>query len=111
MRARRHAQHAHRRAEGERYHITERAPLRRHDRSWRQGPERSRWLSGRERAILRTIAARVPPCTEMLVPAELGDVDRARAPPMLLEPEIDQHAGGERERNEHQHDRAAGKEQ
>ena len=43
----------------------------------------------------------------MLIAAELGHVDRARTPPMFLEPEISQHAGGKRQRNEHQQNRAS----
>src|SRR5262249_56440802 len=64
-----------------------------------------------ERAILRAIAARVPPRAEMLVTAEFGYVDRARTRPMLFEAEIGEHAGSKRERDQHQQDRAPGNEQ
>src|SRR5262245_48480443 len=78
VRAGRHAQHAHGGAEGERAAIGERAPLRRHYRGARHRPERARRLAGDEGAILRTIAARIPPRTEMFVAAELDRVHTAR---------------------------------
>jgi hypothetical protein len=70
MRAGRHAQDS---AEGERGAVSERAPLRRHDRGSRHCPERAGWFAGDERAIFRAIAARVPPGTEMLVPAKFAE--------------------------------------
>src|SRR5262249_62385707 len=76
MRAGGHAQHADGGAEGERAGIGERAPLWRHHRGARPRPERARRLPRAEGAILRTIAARGPPRTEMLVAAELGPTDR-----------------------------------
>src|SRR5262249_12053410 len=81
MRAGPHAQPAPGAAEGERAAVGERAPLRRHHRGARHRPERARRLAGDEGAILRTIAARIPPRTEMFVAAELGHVDGARAAP------------------------------
>ena len=96
MRAGRHAQHAHGGAECERAAIGERAPLRRHYRGARHRPERARRLAGDEGAILRTIAARVPPRTEVFVAAELGHIDRPRAAPMLLEHQIGKHSRRQR---------------
>src|SRR5882757_6547931 len=44
----------------------------------------------------------------MLIAAELTDIDGARAAPMLLENKIGDDAGRDRQRDEHQQDRASG---
>ena len=46
----------------------------------------------------------------MLLAAELRDVDRPRPMPMVLEQDIDQKPGRERERRDQEHDGAAGDE-
>ncbi len=97
-----HAQEPDAGPEGERARIGERPPGRRHQRGRRQRPERARGLARHERAIVRAIAARIPPRHEMLGAAELGHVDGARAAPVTLEDDVGEEAGRERERGHHQ---------
>jgi hypothetical protein len=92
-----HAQRRHAEAERERATIGERAPLRRRQRGRRQGPGRAGHVAGDERAIGRTVAARVPPEHEMVAATEFRHIDRPRPAPMILEHDIDQQPGAERQ--------------
>ncbi len=105
MRARGHAEHTGGGAERERAAIGKRAPLRRHHGRGCQRPECAGSLAGDEGAVLRAVATRVPPGPEMLVAAELAHVDRTRASPVLLEHDIGDETGRERERRHDQQDR------
>ena len=78
--------------------VGEEPPLRRRERGRRHGPERARRFAGNERAIVRAIAARIPPRGEAIGTAELGDVDRPRPAPMILQQRIGEEAGADRER-------------
>jgi len=110
MRAGRHALETERSAEGKRSAISDDAPLRRRKRGRRHGPERAGRLPRNERAIPGAIAAWIPPRTKMLVTAELRDIDRARAAPVLLEQDVGKEPRRDRKRQQHQHDCAAGDE-
>src|SRR5258708_31899520 len=74
----------------------------------RQCPERARRLARDKGAVLRAVAAWVPPGAEVLVAAEFGHVDWTRAAPVLLEHEIGDDPGRERKRHQHEHDGPAG---
>src|SRR5262249_60782885 len=88
MGAGRHAQDSDGSPEGDRRCISECAPRRRDHGGARQSPERARRLARDKGAILRAVAAWIPPGAEVLVAAEFGHVDWARATPVLLEHEI-----------------------
>jgi hypothetical protein len=95
MRAGADAHHAGGSAEGERRGIGERSPLRRRQSGRRQRPERAGRLAGNERAIVRTIATRIPPRRKAVGAAELTDVDRPRAGPVILEDDVGEETGAE----------------
>ena len=97
MRAGGDAQHADACTEEKRRAIGNDAQLRRRQRRRRQRPERAGRLAGDERAIIRAVAARIPPRPEMIVAAELLHVDRPRPVPMVFENEIGENARSERQ--------------
>src|SRR5439155_17802110 len=70
MRAGRHAQDSDGSAKGERRCISQRAPVRRDHGGTRQRPERARRLARDKGAILRAVAAWIPPGAEVFVAAE-----------------------------------------
>src|SRR5690242_18644104 len=87
-RARHYADSPHPRPEPERRCIGKRAPVRRRQGGRRNGPHGARHVAGDERAIGRTIAARIPPGDKILVAAELSHVDGPWPAPMILEKNI-----------------------
>ena len=110
MRAAGDAQHADAGAENERRAIGEQPQFRRRQRGRRQRPECAGRFAGDERTIVRTLAARIPPWREVVGAAELLDIDRARAAPMILEDDVGDNTGAERQRR-HQKQRGAARDQ
>jgi hypothetical protein len=102
-----HAKRCHARAEGKGRNIGRSTPLRRSQCSRRKSPESHRDVAGYKRAVRRAITMAVPPRYEMFIASELGDVDRPRATPMLLENDISHYAWRQNHRGNEKNDRSA----